>query len=287
MFVKRLIGSIFVRRGLAVQSFGFNRFLPIGRPEVVAEYLNRWGIDEILLLDIDATLCSRPPDFRMVQRVAQFNFTPLTVGGGVSSIDHFHKLLRAGADKVAVNSALIETPNLLSEAAARFGSQCVIASVDAKETKDGYMTRSQSSQYRIPVKDISKLAEEHGAGELVINSVDRDGMRSGYDIDLLSLVGAGLEIPTIALGGAGHPSHIVEAMKLPAISAVAVGNMFNHMEHSVTIAKAFLAKTTIHVRQATNFDYSFDQFDEDGRLLKKAETRFDDLGALCLESDVL
>ena len=93
MFVKRLIGSIFVRRGLAVQSFGFSRFLPIGRPEVVAEHLNRWGIDEILLLDIDATLCCRPPDFEMVQRVAQFNFTPLTVGGGVSSIDHFQKLL--------------------------------------------------------------------------------------------------------------------------------------------------------------------------------------------------
>jgi len=290
MTYKRLIGCIVVRGGLAVQSFAFNRYLPIGKPEVVAEYLNRWEVDEIFLLDIEATHLRRAPDYQMVERVAKHIFTPLTVGGGVHKRDHIHNLLRSGADKVAINSAIFDNPDLLTRAAERYGCQCLVASVDAQKTNDGYRAylRDQASgQHQMPLNDLIARAERYGAGEILLNSVDRDGRRCGYDLDLLKTVEERVSVPLIALGGAGHPDHIADAMRLSCVSAVAVGNMLNHCEHSVATIKDHLSDAGIKMRHGSHSDWFSGPFGEDGRLSKKSESRLDDVGFIKTESDAI
>ncbi len=290
MIYKRLIGCIVIQSGLAVQSFGFERYLPIGKPEIIAENLDRWGVDEIVLLDIDATRLGRPPDYRMVERVANRIFTPLTVGGGVHELEHFQELLRSGADKVAVNTAVLDDPGLLTKAAERFGRQCLIASIDARKTSEGYVAHRKSPPAdwtAPPAAETAVRAQEYGAGEILLNSTDRDGMRCGFDIELLKEVGERVSVPLIAIGGAGHPDHFAKALGVACVSAVGAANMLNHWEHSVTAIKGYLSHTGVQVRHGTHFDYRNEHFDEDGRLAKKSEDFLDDLGFVEVESEVI
>ena len=287
MTSKRLIGCILVRHGLAVQSFSFHRYLPIGKPEIAAEYLDRWGVDEIVLLDIDATPEDRAPNLKMIETVATKIFTPLTVGGGVTSARHFQDLLRAGADKISLNSAFLSNPDIVTMAAERFGSQCVIASIDAFKTANRYVARDSFGAPTHSVQTLAALAEEKGAGEILLNSVERDGTQTGYDLELLAQVGANTSIPIILLGGAGHPDHIAEAMRMKTASAVAVANMLHHTEHSVTAIKGYLKRARLSPRQVTIFEYTNDRFDETGRLAKKDEAILDDLGLIRVERDAI
>lgn len=290
MIYKRLIGCIVVRGGLAVQSFGFHKYLPIGKPEIVAKFLNDWEVDEIVLLDIDATPAARAPDYRLVERVARSIYTPMSVGGGVREPEHIHELLRSGADKVVINSAILDNPGLLTAAAHQFGQQCLIASVDARKTGAGYEVRQSGTGGRempMSVLELAKQAEQHGAGEILLNSVDHDGLRCGYDIDLLTQVGEHVSIPLIAVGGAGHPDHIAEALKLPCVSAVGVGNMLNHCEHSVLAIKSCLSNAGINIRHGAHVDRMKGPFDEDGRLSKKSDDYLDEADFVAIESDAI
>ena len=287
MSSKRLIGCITVRDDIAVQSFGFHHYLPIGKPEIAAEYLNRWGVDEIVLLDINASLEGRSPNLKMVDKVAAKIFTPLTVGGGVSSLNDFQTLLHAGADKVSVNTALIKSPYLLREAAECVGSQCVIASIDARQTNTGYRTRELTGFKGLSTENAARLAEEMGAGEIFLNSVAHDGSRTGFDLPLIKRICTVTSIPIIVVGGAGHPMHIVDVMQIEPVSGVAIGNMFNHSEHSVTTIKSYLKRNGLAVRVATSFDYDSCEFDDDGRLLKKDESILDDICRLPSEDDTI
>ncbi len=290
MIYKRLIGCIIVRGGIAVQSFGFRKYLPVGKPEIVAENLCRWGVDEIILLDIDATPSNQGPNYKLVEKVAERIFTPLTVGGGVKSLGHFKALLNAGADKIALNSIAIKEPTLITKASESFGKQCIIASIDTYEANGECTVWSRFEDLRnhfMPVKHLAIQMEQCGAGEILLNCISRDGARSGYNIELMETAGKSISIPIIAVGGAGHPNHVLEALTNDCVSAVAVGNMFNHSEHSVSVLKAYLSSRGIPIRQGGNFDYRDSSFDEEGRLIKTHEAFLDSFGPIELEIDSL
>ena len=177
MIYKRLIGCIIVRGGIAVQSFGFRKYLPVGKPEIVAESLCRWGVDEIILLDIDATPSNQGPNYKLVEKVAERIFTPLTVGGGVKSLGHFKALLNAGADKIALNSIAIKEPTLITKAAESFGKQCIIASIDTYEANGECTVWSRFEDLRnhfMPVEHLAIQMEQCGAGEILLNCITRN-----------------------------------------------------------------------------------------------------------------
>ena len=177
MLKKRVIATVIVKDGIVVQSINFKKFLPVGKPHIAIEYLNSWGIDEIILLDISATKDRRNPDFEMVKKCSEKCFVPLTVGGGINCIEHIDNLMACGADKIALNYAAIYNSDLITKAADKFGNQCVVMSIDAVKTKNKYKVYDHLNK---KILDISPLdhAEKSiklGVGEIFINSVDNDG----------------------------------------------------------------------------------------------------------------
>ncbi|TYT76299.1 imidazole glycerol phosphate synthase subunit HisF [Desulfobotulus mexicanus] len=274
MLKKRLIGVLVVKNGLVVQSIGFRHYLPVGRPTVAVEYLNRWGIDEILLVDISATAEGRSPDCAMIAELAPFCLVPLAAGGGVHNLKDMEKLIRSGADKVVLQSALFREPDLLREGARHFGRQCMVVSIDARQKNDGsYETLSTGL---LPTghtpADLARMAEDRGAGEIFINSVDRDGSQKGYDAELISQVCKAVSVPVIACGGAGHAKDFVTPF-LCGAAAAAAANYFHFTEHSVILAKRFLHGQSLPIRLDSHASYEGASFDEKGRLAKK-EDRF-------------
>jgi cyclase len=265
MLLKRLIGCILVRNGLAVQSVGFARYRPLGRPEIAAAYLDRWGIDEIALLDIAAH--GRGPDLALVGRIAAHCRVPLTVGGGIDSLDTMRAALRHGADKVALNTAALLTPGLIAEGAAAFGRQCIVASIDA--APDGTVfNRHPDSPTSLGVLDHAARCAERGAGEIMVNAVDRDGAGQGYDLGLMRAVCAAVPVPVIAVGGAGHPDHVAMLLSETPAAAAGVANLFSHTEHSVTVLKAKLRADGVPVRIDSFFTYDGFGHGPDGRLAR-------------------
>jgi imidazole glycerol-phosphate synthase subunit HisF len=276
---QRVVGVIVVRSGWAVQSIGFNRYLPVGRPEIAVEYLNRWGIDEIVLLDIDAAAQGRKPDFDAVHRYARLGQVPLTVGGGITNINDIESLIRSGADKVAVNWAALENRSLLGEGATLFGSQCIVASLDAKSNGRGeheVFIRGGREATGMSPADAARRAHEAGAGEILINSVDRDGTKKGYDLGLIRSVMDAVDVPVVACGGVGHPQHLLEGLRLGA-SGVAAANFWHFSEHSVIVAKRYLAAAGASIRLDTYADYHDFVIDERGRAARRADEILDHL----------
>ena len=269
MLKKRVIGVVLVREGIAVQSIGFRHFLPIGQPGIVIEYLNRWGIDEVTLLDIDATPRGRPPDFSLVREVSVHGQMPLAVGGGIRDISHIRRIIESGADKVVINSAA-GNPALLSEGADRFGSQCIVVSIDARRNPDGGYSSFTSSGMK-PTghspAEAAEIAEDAGAGEILLTSIDRDGSGKGYDLDLIRSVAEEVRIPVVACGGAGGPDHLLQAMSL-GISGAAAANYFNFTEHSVITTKRYLSDHGVDLRLDTHATYPGVRFTARGRVGK-------------------
>ncbi len=252
MLKKRLIAILTVRDGLLVQSFGFSRYLPLGRPEVAAEFLSAWEVDEIALLDITAWRHGRGPDLALVERTASRCFVPLTIGGGITNTDQIHDLLRAGADKVAINSHALERPALIGESADIFGRQCVVVSIDARRDSGGgyqVMARGGTRATGLSPENWATQAAELGAGEVLLTSIDRDGSKEGYDMNLLGSVTEFARIPVIACGGVGKPEHFVQGLEVDGVMAVAAGNIFNFVEHSVVRAKASMLRAGVNVRR--------------------------------------
>jgi len=276
----RVIGCLIVKGGIVVQSTGFRSYLPVGRPEIAVEFLNSWGIDEIVLLDIDATREGRGPDIGLVARASKCGLVPLTVGGGIRHIDDIRDLIHAGADKVSINKAALLTPVLVREAAAVFGSQCIVVSIDARQNSprkwEVYSDGGRVATGKEPwtwAREVERL----GAGEIFLTSVDRDGGFNGYDLELISRVAGAVTIPVIVCGGAGHPKHFLEALGIDGVSAVAAGNFFHFTEHSVVVAKAYLKAVGIDIRLDTYPTYGEAEFAENGRILKKPDPVLEEL----------
>jgi cyclase len=288
MLKKRIIAVLLVMDGNVVQSIGFKSYLPIGKPSIAVEFLNQWGVDEIVLLDISATRSSRGPDLDMVKAAARNCRTPLTVGGGISSLNHIYDLMQCGADKVSINRTLFNKPDLITAAARIFGKQCLVASIDVRISNQIYQVYDYIKYEDLPLApwDFAKRLQELGAGEVLINSVDRDGMKNGFDLKLINQVCDSVTIPIIVCGGAGIPDHFKDVLEKTKVSGIAAANLFHYFEHSVTIIKAICSHKNM-VRHESYSGYSDAKIDEMGRLLKKNETFLEDLLYIKVKKEII
>ena len=245
MLTRRLIVCLDVKGGRVVKGTQFVALRDVGDPAEMAVAYEREGADEICFLDISASAEERATLLDVARRTAEQLFIPLTVGGGVRSADDVGRALRAGADKVSVNTAAVEQPHVLSEAAARFGAQCVVASIDAKRPaeRDG-----RSSRWEVYVRggreptglDAVEWARDcvrHGAGEILLTSIDRDGARIGYDLELTQAVAAAVDVPVIASGGAGMPAHVPQVLRETDADAALVAGILHEGVTTVSAIK--------------------------------------------------
>ncbi|MFA5942629.1 MAG: imidazole glycerol phosphate synthase cyclase subunit [Candidatus Paceibacterota bacterium] len=273
MLSKRIIASIILKDGIVVQSVGFKHYLPIGSPEIAVEFLDAWGADEIVVLDICASRENRTMDGELLSRLATKSMVPLTVGGGINSVEMIRQLIRKGADKVVINRAAIDNPGLIAEAAKIFGNQCITVSIDAKEIEKGryevFVDSGQVGTGRDPV-EVAQSSTAQGAGEILIRSINRDGSKKGFDRELIRSVSEAVDVPVVAAGGCGNPQHIADAFREGHADAVAVGNFFNFTEHSVTVTKAFL-EPHFPIRLDTYATYEHAALGGDGRLEKQSD----------------
>lgn len=291
MFKKRIIASLVVKDGIVVQSIGFRRYLPVGRVDIAVEFLSQWAIDEIILLDIDASRQGRRPDFAMVRKASRKNMVPLTVGGGIRTIDDIMQLIHSGADKISVNRAAFEDPDFIRQASDIFGVQCVVVSIDAaKNQKGDYEACADSG--RVPKgihpAELASRAEAMGAGEIFINSIDRDGSGLGFDTKLIRQVSEAVSIPVIACGGVGHPGHFREGISEGNASAVCAGNYFHFTEHSPITTKAYLLRHGVkEIRLDSYANYREADFSETGRIAKMDEEYLEKLMFEFLPEEVI
>lgn len=251
MLAKRIIPCLDVRDGKVVKGINFVGIKEVGDPvECAAEY-DRQGADEIVFLDITASNEGRGTMLDVVRRTAQKVFVPLTVGGGIRTIDDFRDTLRAGADKVSVNSAAVKNPQLIKEAADIFGCQCVVVAIDAKKCEDGHYTvviNGGRIDMGIDAVEWAKKAEELGAGEILLTSMDTDGVKGGFDLDMLNAVCSVVKIPVIASGGCGKLEHFTEVFEKTNSSAALAASLFHYKDLTVGQVKRELARHDIPVR---------------------------------------
>ena len=251
MLAKRIIPCLDVRDGRVVKGINFVGIKDVGDPvECAAEY-DRQGADEICFLDITATNEDRETMVDVVRKTAEKVFVPLTVGGGIRTIEDFTKILRAGADKVSVNSAAVKTPQLISQAADKFGSQCVVCAIDAKRKNDGSFTvviNGGQVDAEIDAVEWAIKVQELGAGEILLTSMDADGCKDGFDIELLKAVCDAVTIPVIASGGAGKLEHFSEVFEQTKASAALAASLFHYKELTVSQVKEHLGSKGIPVR---------------------------------------
>ena len=276
MVKNRLIACLLIREGLIVQSFGFNKYLPIGVPRYPIEFVAKWDVDEIILLDISATQEKRGPNIEVIEMLSHSCFVPLTVGGGITSIADVRKVIRAGADKVSINAGALERPTLISEIAEVFGSQCAVVSIDCRRDPDGrHMVYGDSGRKKWGIEACvwALEAQAAGAGEILLNSIDRDGSRLGYDLELIKSITSLVSVPVIACGGVGNFSHFSSGVLSGGAAAVAAANIFHHVEHSTILAKAHLHRDKVNVRLDSVARYDNREFDSSGRLMMLDRTR--------------
>jgi cyclase len=232
-----------------VKGVGFDSSRRVGSVMQAVKVYNMREVDELVFLDITATREGRAPDFETVDDIADECFMPLTVGGGVASLEHVRRLLEVGADKVVICTALVETPDLVSAVAANFGSQCVVASIDVRRHPDGweaFVRCGETPTGRDPV-ELAREAEGLGAGEILLTSIDRDGTMQGYDLELTSRVCEAVTVPVIASGGAGGPEDMAAALRAGA-SAVAAASIFHFTQQTPLEVKRELAAQKLPVR---------------------------------------
>lgn len=251
MLAKRIIPCLDVREGKVVKGINFEGIKEVGDPvECAAEY-DRQGADEIVFLDITASHEGRGTMLDVVRKTAKKVFVPLTVGGGIRTIDDFRDTLRAGADKVSVNSAAVKNPQLIKEAADIFGCQCVVVAIDAKKCPDGHYTvviNGGRIDMGIDAVEWAKQAEALGAGEILLTSMDTDGVKGGFDIDMLNAVCNVVNIPVIASGGCGKLEHFTDVFEKTGASAALAASLFHYKELTVDEVKHELKEHNIPVR---------------------------------------
>jgi cyclase len=247
----RVIPTLLWKSFGLVKGVAFDSWRRVGPVLPAIQVYNQREVDELILVDILAHLCNEELDFESIEEFGQNCFIPMTVGGGITRIDQVQKLLRAGADKVSVNTGAYLQPSLITEIARRHGSQCVVVSIDVRGDEDqGWECFSHAGKQRTghSVVDWARSAELLGAGELLVTSIDRDGTMQGYDIPLIQTVASNVRIPVIASGGAGSYEHMVQAVVQAGASAVAAASIFHFTEQTPAGAKAMLAAAGIPVR---------------------------------------
>lgn len=252
MYTKRVIPCLDVKDGRVVKCVNFLNPRDAGEPAEVAAAYDREGADELVFLDINASADSRATQLEWVRRVAGKVFIPFTVGGGIRTVDDFKAILREGADKVAVNSAAIMNPRLISDAAEKFGSQCVVVAIDAKRRADNSGWNIFKNGGRVDMEmdavEWAVRAEKLGAGEILLTSMDGDGTKDGYDLELTRAVTESVSIPVIASGGAGKPEHFYEALVDAGAEAVLAASLFHYGELEIHQVKEYLQSRGVSVR---------------------------------------
>ncbi len=251
MLAKRIIPCLDVTAGRVVKGISFVALRDAGDPVEIARRYDEQGADELTFLDITASSDDRGILFRIIEEVAKQVFIPLTVGGGVRQVEDVRNLLNAGADKVSINTSAVVNPQLVADAAARYGSQCIVVAIDAKQVTPGrweVFTHGGRKATGLDVVEWAKKMQALGAGEILLTSMDRDGTKSGFDLALTRAVTDALEIPLIASGGVGNLQHLVDGVKLGGADAVLAASIFHYGEYTVQQAKQYMAQQGIEVR---------------------------------------
>jgi len=251
MHTKRIIPCLDVNEGRVVKGINFVNLIDAGDPVEAAKFYNESMADELVFLDITASSDARGIMLDVVAKTAEQVFIPLTVGGGIRTIEDFRKILAAGADKISVNSAALKRPELINEAARRFGNQCVVTAIDAKRRSDGgfdvYLNGGRVNTGRDAV-EWAKEAESRGSGEILLTSMDCDGVKNGYDIDLTRAISSAVRIPVIASGGAGKPEHFYDALTKGGADAALAASLFHFRELEIRDLKQYLKARAVPVR---------------------------------------
>lgn len=252
MFTKRIIPCLDVHNGRVVKGVNFVDLKDAGDPVEIAKAYDKAGADELIFLDITASSDARETVVDLVREVAKCVFIPFTVGGGIRTVEDFRTLLREGADKISINSSAINTPELISEAAAKFGSQCVVVAIDAKKRADGSGWNVYKNGGRIDVGldavEWAKKAEQLGAGEILLTSMDCDGTKNGYDLELTRAIAQSVSIPVIASGGAGKIEHFKDALTTGKADAALAASLFHYKELEIRQVKEYLQNEGVSVR---------------------------------------
>ena len=253
MFTKRIIPCLDVNGGRVVKGVNFVNLIDAGDPVEIAAAYDKAGADELVFLDITASSDNRGTVVDMVRRVAEKVFIPFTVGGGIRTVEDFKILLREGADKISINSSAINTPELISNAADRFGSQCVVVAIDARRREDGSGWNVFKNGGRIDTGldaiEWAMKADKMGAGEILLTSMDCDGTKAGYDIELTRLISQNVSIPVIASGGAGTKEHFYDALTEGCADAALAASLFHFKELEIMDLKKYLADRGVSVRR--------------------------------------
>ena len=250
MLKNRIIPCLDVKKGRVVKGINFVDLKDAGDPVEQAKIYSEGGADEICFLDITASNENRDIIYDVVKKTSKKCFVPLTVGGGIKSIEDIRKLLNCGADKVSINTAAVQDSKIVKDSSQKFGSQCIVVAIDAKNNGDMWEIYTHGGRNRTGIDAIkfAKKMEESGAGELLVTSMDRDGTQVGYDIDLMSKISSKVNIPVIASGGVGNLDHLVDGIKLGKVNAVLAASIFHYGKHSIKQAKEYLDSKGIPVR---------------------------------------
>ncbi|GAB4224664.1 MAG: imidazole glycerol phosphate synthase subunit HisF [Stanieria sp.] len=254
MLAKRILPCLDVNAGRVVKGVKFVDLKDAGDPVELAKIYNDAGADELVFLDITATHEDRDTIVDVVYRTAEQVFIPLTVGGGIQSLENIKKMLRAGADKVSINSAAVKNPNFINEASDRFGKQCIVVAIDARRRKDSnnpgwdVYVRGGRENTGIDAIQWAKEVEQRGAGELLVTSMDGDGTQAGYDLELTRTIAEQVEIPVIASGGAGNCQHIYEALTEGKAEAALLASLLHYGQLTIADVKAYLQQHQVSVR---------------------------------------
>lgn len=267
MIKKRLIPVLLLKNGWLVQSKSFKNYQNLGNPTTAVKRLSEWAADELIYLDIskddiynirrdDQGYPNRDNFFEIIKDVAKNAFMPITVGGKITDLNKINEYLSKGADKISINKIARSNPEFIRKASREFGSQCIIVSIDYINV-DGIFyvySHEEKKPTKLILSDWTKKVQDFGAGEILLNSVDRDGMKSGYDIDLINLISKNIDIPIIACGGAGEWNDFYELLSNTNISAAAAANIFHFKDQSVYLAKKYLYDKGVLVRKPTLMD---------------------------------
>tara|TARA_Y100000817_G_C16858684_1_gene544994 strand:+ start:2535 stop:3341 length:807 start_codon:yes stop_codon:yes gene_type:complete len=258
----RLIPVLLLKNGWLVQSKGFKRHQNLGNPITAVKRMSEWASDELIYIDIskddlydirrnDQGYENRQSFLEIIEDVSKVTFMPITVGGKIKTLNDIESRLMSGADKITINTIAIENSEFINSAAKEFGSQCIVISIDVQKENNEHIVYRSGGEIRTKMKIeyYSKIVEDLGAGEILVNSIDRDGMRCGYDIDLLKKVCNSVSIPVIGMGGVGEWPHFEEAFDKTNVDAVAAANIFHYSDQSVFLAKKYLFETGQNVRQ--------------------------------------
>ncbi len=250
MLKNRIIPCLDVKNGRVVKGINFVDLKDAGDPVEQAKIYSDGGADEICFLDITASNEKRDIIYDVVEKTSKKCFVPLTVGGGVKSIEDIHKLLNCGADKVSINTAAVENPKIIIDSSKKFGSQCIVVAIDVKKNANKWkvFTHGGRNNSGIDALEYAKQMEKNGAGELLVTSMDRDGTQVGYDIDLISEISSMVNIPVIASGGVGNLDHLADGIKFGKASAVLAASIFHYGKFTIKEAKKYLISKDIPVR---------------------------------------